>query len=165
MSDIRIEFPNGSYNNEDAYNRVIGYISNKEYIGGYGFHCDESLPIIEQFRLSEIYSSYDNPQKIWHFWITFSSSLDHTYLLNMAVGIAGIFSQEFQVIFGLDTQDKNKKRCRPHLHFGINAFSYYPDIPPLTKDKMMVYIEEISDLLRRNYSKNITLQFQNKKEY
>ena len=27
MSDIRIETPDGSYDNEDAYNRVIGYIS------------------------------------------------------------------------------------------------------------------------------------------
>ena len=57
MSDIRIETPNGSYNNEDAYNRVIGYISNKTYFGGYGFYYSQNPDnsIIQQFKLSETY--------------------------------------------------------------------------------------------------------------
>ena len=55
MSDIRIETPDGSYDNEDAYNRVIGYISNKTYFGGYGFYYSPNpdSSIIQQFKLCE----------------------------------------------------------------------------------------------------------------
>lgn len=164
MSNIRIEVLDGNYDNDDVYNRVLGYISNKKYIGGYGFNYDISLSIIEQFQLSEIYSMYSNEQKIWHFIVTFSSNLDHTYLLNMAVEISLIFTPTYQILFGLDAEKSPNMKCRPHLHFGVNAFSYHPQILPLTKEYMQRYMNDLQELLSRKYANNVTLQFQNKKQ-
>ena len=102
MSDIRIEVFNGSYDNDDVYKNLLGYISNKLYCNGYGFNYDPSLSIIDQFRLSEEYSEYQNDQKMWHFIITFSSNLNHKYLLNMAVEVSSKFAADYQIMFGLD---------------------------------------------------------------
>ena len=132
MSDIRIEVFNGSYDNDDVYKNLLGYISNKLYCNGYGFNYDPSLSIIDQFRLSEEYSEYQNDQKMWHFIITFSSNLNHKYLLNMAVEVSSKFAANYQIMFGLDAEIINGK-YRPHLHFSVNAFSYHPKTQPLTK--------------------------------
>ena len=56
MSDIRIEVFDGDYSNDDVYERVLGYIAQKECVSGYGFTCSPNLSIIEQFKLSEFYS-------------------------------------------------------------------------------------------------------------
>lgn len=40
MSDIRIEVFDGDYSNDDVYERVLGYIAQKECICGYGFTCN-----------------------------------------------------------------------------------------------------------------------------
>lgn len=135
MSDIRIEVFNGSYDNDDVYKKLLRYISNKLYCNGYGFNYDSSLSIIDQFRLSEEYSEYTNDQKMWHFIITFSSNLNHKYLLNMAVEVSSKFAADYQVMFGLDTRISDG-RYRPHLHFAVNAFSYHPHTQPLTKDRI-----------------------------
>ena len=161
MSDIRIETPDGSYDNEDAYNRVIGYISNKTYFGGYGFYYSQNPDnsIIQQFKLSETYSNHKNSQKIWHFYITFSKRQSLTDLLKLADQIALIVARQYQIVYGLDTDEG-----RPHLHFGVNAFSYHPDIPVLTPESMQDYLTNLQKELQHWHSfKNITLQFQGKK--
>lgn len=76
MSDIRIEVTKEGYDTEDSYNKVIGYITNKILFGGYGFCYSHDISIIEQFKLSEMYSKQENEQKIWHFFITFSKTLE-----------------------------------------------------------------------------------------
>lgn len=162
MSDIRIEVFNGSYDNDDAYNRLLGYVSNKSYCNGYGFNYDSSLPIIEQFRLSEEYSEYYHNQKMWHFIITFSANLSHTYLLNMAMGVSLKFAPEYQILFGLDTKISDG-RYHPHLHFAVNAFSYHPQTQTLTKDRMRGYMEDIQKFLSDRYMGKVTLQFMGKK--
>lgn len=165
MSEIRIETFKGDYDNDDAYNRVIGYISGKEYISGYGFKCDENISIIRQFSLSEEYSYYNNGQKLWHFIITFSDPWSHTHLLQMADTVSKYFSDKYQVFFGLDLERKGntqRKSYMPHLHFCVNAFSYHPGIPPLSKDKMRSYLDGIQQYLSGTYNKNVTLQFQGK---
>lgn len=50
MSDIRIEALPGEYSNDDAYEKVLGYISNKSYIGGF------DLPVIRISLLSNNFS-------------------------------------------------------------------------------------------------------------
>ena len=77
MSDIRIEALPGEYSNDDAYEKVLGYISNKSYIGGFGFTCNPDISIIQQFQLSQDYSHYSAERKMWHFIITFSTSWTH----------------------------------------------------------------------------------------
>lgn len=162
MSDIRIEVFKGDYSNEDAYELVLHYIGGKTYLGGYGFLLNESFPIIQQFQLSEDSSKYCNPdsRKIWHFGITFLCPHDHTELLQLGVQIALEFCADYQVLYGLDTEGHG-----PHLHLGVNAFSYHPDTPVLTTEKMRAHIVSIQRFLSSQYpGKTVTLQFQKKKE-
>ena len=162
MSDIRIEVFNGSYDNDDVYKKLLRYISNKLYCNGYGFSYDLSLSIIDQFRLSEEYSEYQNDQKMWHFIMTFSSNLNHKYLLDIAVEVSSKFASDYQIIFGLDTRISDG-RYRPHLHFAVNTFSYHPHTQPLTKDRMRGYMENIQKFLSDRYVGEVTLQFMGKK--
>ena len=158
MSDIRIEVLPGSYDNDDAYNKVLGYIGQKTYLGGYGFSCIPDFTIIEQFQASEEYSRFQNTQKIWHFAITFSESWRHQQLLCIARDVSAFFKDSYQVLFGLDTDKKI-----PHLHFGVNAFSYDPLVPVLDQEKMKEYMLAVQDYLRKAYyPMSVTLQFQRK---
>lgn len=158
MSDIRIEVFPGSYDNDDAYNKVLGYIGQKTYLGGYGFSCIPDFTIIEQFQASEEYSRFQNTQKIWHFAITFSESWRHQQLLCIARDVSAFFKDSYQILFGLDTDGR-----RPHLHFGVNAFSFNPDVPVLDSAKMKSCMLAIQDHLQKVYSPmGVTLQFQGK---
>ena len=155
MSDIRIEALPGDYSNDDVYENVLGYIGGKSYIGGFGFTCNPNISIIEQFRLSEIYSSHSSSKKIWHFILTFSTSWNHLELLKLAAVIARGFSSEYQILFGLDTE-----QGRPHLHFGVNIFSYHPSHPVLSEEKMLNYLTQLQDYLKKIYpAMTVTLQF------
>ena len=180
MSDIRIEVFNGDYSNDDVYEKVLGYIAQKECVSGYGFTCNPDISIIEQFKLSEFYSLHENPQKIWHFCITFSDHHDSNWLLPMAVWIAKYFSPGYQVLFGLDTERgchsysptgkyhypfENAKGNTPHLHFAVNAFSYHPEASVLTTEIMHNCLTHIQGTLSNMYpNMTVTLQFQGKKE-
>lgn len=157
MSDIRIEVFSGSYDNDDVYNRVLGYIGQKTYLGGYGFSCNSDSTIIEQFQLSEYYSRFQSNQKIWHFIITFSGSWRHQQLLSIGQIVSNLFKDNYQVLFGLDTDKKI-----PHLHFGVNVFSYNPLTPVLDQEKMKEYMLTIQDYLKKAYHMSVTLQFQGK---
>lgn len=155
MSDIRIEALPGTYDNDDVYQNVLGYISQKTYIGGCGFVCDPKISIIEQFQLSETCSSHPSPRKMWHFIITFAIAWNHSALLQLAGTVAAAFSQEYQILFGLDIAEGN-----PHLHFGVNAFSYHPDHPVLSEDGMYTYLTQLQEYLRNHYPNwTVTLQF------
>ena len=161
MSDIRIEVFKGDYENENAYENVLDYIGEKTYLGGYGFTPNESCSIIQQFQLSEDYSTYrgPDPRKIWHFGITFLRPQNHTELLCLAEQISLVFFADYQVLYGLDTEKHG-----PHLHFGVNAFSYHPDTPILTKEKMRDYLITIQSIIFSQYpGQTVTLQFQRKK--
>lgn len=160
MSDIRIEVTNGYYDTDDSYNKVIGYITNKNLFGGYGFYYSHDISIIEQFKLSEMYSDQKNEQKIWHFFITFSKRWNHMELLELANQIAFSLSPQYQIVYGLDI-DKGK----PHLHFGINAFSYHPDTTVLTPEYFQGCLVYWQNKLAEWYPhKTVTLQFRGKKE-
>lgn len=148
----------GDYNNEDAYNRVLGYIAQKKYIGGFGFSCTPELSIVKWFQLSEFYSNYSNTKKrkIWHFTITFQKEWDNHSLISMAVWVSGIFREKYQSLWGVDYSPGTT----PHLHFGINAFSYHPDIPPLSETEMHGLLENLLRHLQQLYpSKTVSLIF------
>ena len=179
MSDIRIEVFKGDYSNDNVYEWVLGYIAKKDCIGGYGFTCNPNIPIIEQFKRSEYYSLQENPQKIWHFCITFSWHCDYNWLLQLAVWIAKYFSPGYQVLYGLDTErsggsysptgkyhysSKNSKGNALHLHFAVNAFSYHPEASVLTPEIMHNCLKRIQEnLSQMNPDLTVTLQFQGKK--
>lgn len=159
MSDIQIIVMEGKYDNDDAYNCVLGYIGQKAYLGGYGFHYIPELSIIEQFKMSETFSNYSGSRKIWHFVITFQQSWNHINLLEIAVQSAKLFSPDYQVLFGLDLEGTT-----PHLHFGVNAFSYHPDTPILSEEIMDYYLRHIQSLLSKQYpNMTVTLLYNLKK--
>lgn len=159
MSTIRIEVLSGDYENDDVYENVLNYITNKNYIGGYGFTYDESCSITEQFHLSEVYSHQSQAQKMWHFVITFTDYRKSNELLWLAEHVASQFSTEYQILYGLDTVGHS-----PHLHFGVNAFSYIPGSPVLSREWMHCCMVYIHKLLTNLYPlQSVTLQFQGKK--
>ncbi len=165
MSDIRIEAlskdHSKDYSNDDAYERVLGYISQKKYIGGFGFTCSPELSIIRQFQLSQECSLYSAERKMWHFIITFASAWPHLSLLQLASVVAKAFSPEYQILFGVDTEGGSN----PHLHFGVNAFSYHPEHPVLSEELMHDYLKQLQIFLQNHYpTMTITLQFLGKGE-
>ncbi len=158
MSEIRIEVFKGSYSNQDVYNRVLGYISKKSYLGGYGFYLGSNLTIIDQFKLSEKYSHYRQPQKIWHFAITFDRNWHLNDLLHLATFVSSFFKYNYQVFYGVDYVGQH-----PHLHFAVNAFSYNPQVPLLNRQNMLDYTTYIQEKLSNAYyPSTVTLQFQGK---
>ena len=146
MSDIRIEALKGKYDNDNVYEKLLDYISKKTYIGGYGFSCIPDYPISEQFRMSETCSSGSSSRKMWHFIITFPTSWDHFSLLQLAISTANRFATSYQILFGVDTEQGNA-----HLHFGVHAFSYYPDYPILSEEAMHNYLTQLQNDLRCRY--------------
>lgn len=59
-------------------------------------------------------------RRIYHYIVSFPPSMDDANgVLQAAVGIAGIFSEEYQVYYGVHED----KECL-HIHFAINAVSY-----------------------------------------
>ena len=44
-----------------------------------------------------------------------------------------------------------KKTNHPHIHFAVNAYSYYPTVPALTKAHFTSYLEKVKLLLRNEY--------------
>lgn len=158
MSDIRIEVPGGAYENDDVYENLLGYISNKSYLGGYGFTCASEYTVSEQFRMSETCSSYSGSRKMWHFFITFSARWSIQSLLQLANIISMGFSFQYQILFCVDTEPGN-----PHLHFGVNAFSYHPDSPVLSEKLMQNYLSQLQQFFQHNYPYlTVTLQFMGK---
>lgn len=158
MSDLQIINFERNYDNEDAYNRVLGYIAQKKYIGGFGFSCMPEISVVEWFRLSEFYSNYPCSRKIWHFAITFQKEWDSCSLISMAVWVCGIFREKYQSLWGVDYSQGT-----PHLHFAINAFSYHPDIPPLSEMEMHRWLGDLKGHLQQLYpNKTISLIFKEK---
>lgn len=157
MSEIRIEVFKGDYDNGDAYNRVLGYIAHKTYIGEYGFSCNTELSVVDQFRLSETHSINFSDRKIWHFIITFAEHWNYNSLLWIAINVSNIFAMGYQIFFGLDTDGHS-----PHLHFGVNAFSYHPDYPILDDERMHKKMSDIQKFLMKKYGMGVTLQFKGK---
>lgn len=159
MSDFRLEVFPGAYSNEDAYKLVLDYIKRKYYICGYGFSLSPTLSILQQYQHAQEYSNQTGSRLIWHFVLTFSEPWKYQTLLQLANQIAILFSEDYQVLYGLDTEGH-----APHLHFGVNAFSYHPDSPILSEERLRTYLSMIEDLLLSQFpGRTFTLQFQGKK--
>ena len=155
-STIRLEIAPGAYDNDDAYEKVIGYIMKKHVIGGYGYNPFEIGNIIPQFELSKLTSHQTSQRNIWHFYITFSDIRNVEELYTIADMFAQLFAPHYQIIFGVDIKGK------PHLHFAVNAYSYHPDIPTLTHFLIEPIMHNILHLLHIYYPSHKTIFQPNK---
>lgn len=164
MCNIIIKVMEGEYTNTDTHNLTLGYISDKAYIGGYGFSPNLPLSIIEQFQSSEHYSNSANTQKMWHFAIMPYKEYNHTTLFQLATEISSLFAPQYQILYALDLI-RDGKPCIPHLHFGVNAFSYHPDSLALSPELMRNYITTVKNILTKHFGPiPIILEFQGKRE-
>lgn len=160
MSNIRIEVFSGDYTNYDVYQNLINYIGQKYRVGCYGFWGQTVLDCAKQFENCRLLSNQSPEQDIWHFEISFENITDTEKLFRIACQIADFFKDHYQIIFAVDN-----KGAKFHLHFGVNAYSYYPDYPALTKTRMLEQMNVIQNQLNLQYpNKSITLQFQNKQK-
>lgn len=159
MFNIRIEVFPGSYDNSDAYENVINYIYKKGNIRGYGACGNTVTDYIDSFRSSEEVSTQNASRYIWHFIISFKGFHNEKEIINLAYQISRIFRNQYQIVFALDP-----KGTKLHVHFGVNAYSYIPDHPPLDEsDTMLSYMHEIRRLIRNKYPNiSVPIQFQNK---
>ena len=147
MKNSIIKLPAGLYSNEDVYERVLYYVSHKDYIGGYAifppFNTDY---IVKQFQISEDTSFYSSERKIWHFIISVSNIRSHQNLLLLAERIAFLFSYNYQVLYALDLETG-----KYHLHFAVNAYSYHPKTEPLSDFLFLQYVEKIKVILSETF--------------
>lgn len=142
----------GNYSNSDAYERVLSYIVQKRYIGGYGFPFppNRESAVREFYRCEEI-SDYDSTRKLWHFTISLPS-LKTTTLLHWAEAITQVFSKEYDILYGIDLDPGHY-----HIHFAVNTYGYFPNIPPLTSSLFHSYLLTIKQLLSATYPDRQTL--------
>ena len=101
MSDICIEILAGPYEDFNTYHRLLNYIGQKTYVGGYGFYLDPNITIVEQFQLSEACSQHKSLRKMWHFAIIFPHHWKHEELLYIGNNISEIFKKRLSGPFRL----------------------------------------------------------------
>lgn len=146
--DILIVISKGEYSNSDAYDAVLTYIIKKQYPSGYGI----SIPITRDSCIAEYHkvcdtSKYDNLRYLWHFQITFKDRQTDKYkLLMVSNQIAAFFAPKYQVLYAFDRDTDND-----HVHFAVNAYSYYPTVAPLNEDLFLTCIEHIKTMLKATY--------------
>lgn len=87
---IVIKLFTGPYNNSDAINSVLGYISTDNHkpvpIGGYGFFPITVDTAIKAFQFVDdsMQKFYPDNQKVWHLTISCDSSFNYTEVLYIA---------------------------------------------------------------------------------
>lgn len=156
MKNIVFKLPKGQYTNSDAIQRVIGYISADSIIPviGYGFWPPLPDTAIEQFE--EVYNivPYTPQRNIWHFVVSFDSSIKEQSVLSTAVSICQIFCTYYQILYGIHI--KRETSC--HIHFAVNPISFQPPHTELTMNIMKNYIEQIKQLLINTYPSQVILE-------
>lgn len=147
----------GDYSNSDVYERVLSYIVQKCYIGGYGFPLPPNVDsvVCEFYRCEEI-SNYDNTRKLWHFTVSLPN-LKITTLLHWAETITQVFSEEYDILYGIDLDPGHY-----HIHFAVNTYGYFPNTPPLTSSLFHSHLLTIKQLLSATYLDRQTTIFYKK---
>ena len=134
----------GSYDNTDAYESVLTYVSKKDYVFGYAIPQPLSRDsLIVSYRLAEEKSNYVGSRYIYHFTISIPSKNHLKHLLELADNIAITFGHHYQVTYSLDLETDH-----PHVHFAVNAYSYQPTYPYLTEGVFDIYIQDSCRLLQ-----------------
>ena len=137
----------GSYSNPDVFEHVLTYVSKKNYIGGCAlFYPLTRDSVIKQYYMAEENSLYNTEHRIWHFSVSVSNVRSHRRLILLAEKIATLFASQYQVYYSLEL-----KPGKYHLHFAVNAFSYHPEVQPLTEPIFDQYLEAIRVVLLQEF--------------
>lgn len=157
MSKFRIEIVDKRYDNEDAYQKAIHYITKPgAFTGACGVYPPDEDTAIAQFNASQEYSQVQSPDEhyLWHFYISSKYFKNAAELLQVASSIALIFSDRYQVYYGVHTDTDHI-----HIHFAVNAYSYHPYVPTLTIYTLIDYLHKVKSYLCQIYStKSIEIQ-------
>ncbi len=147
MKESLIIIQSGDYSNDDAYERVLTYVSKKNYVGGYGMQLPPNREnAIKAFYWAEQNSNYENSRYIWHFAISLPKKTDNYEFLQFGDKIAMLFAYNYQVLYSLDLE-----KTHPHIHFAVNAYSYHPDHPLLSEDIFDEYMAVCLNMLQHTY--------------
>ena len=163
MSSIRLQIFPGTYDNDSAYEYVLTYIHAKYLTGGYGYYPLDIESIIHDFEKSKSHSSYKQERNIWHFAITFSPEYNHYpdfFFMNLAHQVALIYCKNYQIYYSLDKDTDN-----PHIHFAVNAYSYHPQVEPLSNQKMEQLFHYTHSILNHIFPKTKVILSYPKEDY
>lgn len=150
---IVIKLFTGPYNNSDAINSVLGYISTDNHkpvpIGGYGFFPITVDTAIKAFQFVDdsMQKFYPDNQKVWHLTISCDSSFNYTEVLYIAERFSSkLYDYGYYTFYGIhhpDSKDKSPKRSY-HIHIGIQYFSYNMYVFPLDWHSLKKRLEEFA---------------------
>lgn len=147
MSNSLIIIYTGEYSNDDAYERVLSYVSNKNYVCGYAVPVPiERNSLIASYREANENSNYETSRYIWHFTISLPEISNLGRFMSVANSIAKVFAYDYQVLYSLDLATGH-----PHIHFAINNYSYHPERCPLSEDLFDAYIKQSLSILQSFY--------------
>lgn len=162
---IVMKLCSGSYNNNDAINKVIGYISTDEHkpvpINGYGFFPTTADNAINSFQsvdnfMSEFYP--DDVRKLWHFVISFDNSFDYNQVLTIAKRLSDrLYNYGYYTFYGihhLNSKDDSSNRGY-HIHFAIQYFSYDIYILPLYPYLLKEILDKFAITLESDYRNHL----------
>lgn len=134
MEDIVIKFIKEPYERDKDILQLFSYIAgeceNKKertrYCCGIGVPLE---PVKAAKRMISVQKSYKKATKrrgkkanrrIYHYIVSFPLSMDDANCVKLAaMGIAEIFSDQYQVYYGIHEDEEHL-----HIHFAINAVSY-----------------------------------------
>lgn len=147
MKNSIIKLMAGTYENTDAYERVLTYVMSKDYVGGYSLYLPLNRDsVITQFHYAEDSSLHHNSRMIWHFTVSVGEIRSHRKLLLLGNHIASIFADKYQVVYSLDLETG-----KYHLHFAVNAYSHTPSVEPLSEFHFTGYVSLISEILHIHF--------------
>lgn len=147
MKKSLIVIYSGDYSNGDAYERLLTYVSKKNYVCGYGI----PIPIERNYAIQSFYqaqdlSTYTCTRQLWHFTISLPDKTDLVHFMQLADHIAILFGYQYQVVYALDLE-----KPHAHIHFAINCYSHLPEQPPLSEELFQSYLAQSISLLQSYY--------------
>ncbi len=151
------------HTNFDAYDNVLNYVFAKNYVNGYGYPCNSTArEIIACFKIARDTSPYIQDRLLWHFTVSIKGLRRPTVYQELGRMISELFATQYQVVYALD-QDPGKH----HLHFVVNAFSYRPNVAPLTEDRFEMFVPYIQNIIKTAFpaTKLLYLDWKGEKLY
>lgn len=135
-----------AYTNEDAISHTINYISrlNNEHIFFYGNWSptkESATKLFEDLRFR--YPQRTVPQKVQHFWISFASCSDLSFINATAEQIAFLFAPTFPICFATHNDTDNI-----HVHFVLSTTSILPNQSPLVDTEWQNAVKSLQDYVK-----------------
>ncbi len=157
--NIILKVKNDLYSNADAIPALLTYINNATavYTSGYGFYPTDSTMAIQRFQEVQDCRNFSCERQLWHLILCFSHHFSFQTIATIAYQVAEIFSSNgYLVFYGIhEKRDQNGKRY--HIHFAIQASSYYTDYPDLTFEQMSQRISQIEYLIATHFNSEFPL--------